>query len=76
VLTGLGDRLDFQRHVIDHPDPGHREFSVLYGYAAGLLEQLLLAANAHDGGIHLAQHVADAGQPLDLLLARDGFERE
>src|SRR2546426_3712720 len=44
--------------------------------AAGFVEQLLPVADSHNSGIDSTQHRVDAGQPPDLFLLVDMFERE
>jgi len=60
---------------VDLADPHHLEFAVLGRDAAGLPQQGLAIANAHDGGVDLARQRTHARQAFDPALARHVLER-
>ncbi len=63
-----GHRLHQLRHPVDHAQPGHAKSPGFHGDPAGLAEQLVAVAHAHDQGVDAAEHGVDAVQPLDSFL--------
>jgi len=74
--AGRGGGLDPRALAVGEPDPGQGVAAGVERDAAGLLQQRLAVAGAHDEGVDPAQHRLDPGKLRHPLLGAVGRARE
>ena len=60
------DRFQLTGFGIDHSDPGHSEFPLLHGDAAGGIKHFPGVLHPNDGFVDIAQNSIDAIEPPDM----------
>jgi hypothetical protein len=68
IVAVPGDRRDLLAARLSDADPGHLEAPVFDSDPAGLFEQVLTVANAHDRRIDTGEHITHARETVDLEL--------